>query len=84
MPDLPRYLTTSQVAEMLSVTGDKVVDLIHSGQLPAINVALHKGGKARWRIAAAELEAFLNSRRTGPPTPRAPRRKERSPMTQYY
>src|SRR5436305_535712 len=59
MRDLPRYITTADAAEMLSVTGDKILDLISSGQLPAINVALRVGGKARWRIAVSDLEEFV-------------------------
>ena len=76
---LPKYLTTAQAAEMLVVAPDKIGDWIKSGQLPAVNVAVHSGGKARWRIAAADLERFLASRRTGPTAPLpSPRRRKRS------
>lgn len=85
MADLPRFLTTTQVAEMLAVTVDKIVDLIHSGQLPAVNVALQRGGKARWRISATDLENFLATRRSSPPQHRTTqRRKERDYTTKYY
>ena len=72
---LPRYLTTAQAAEMLAVAQDKIGDFIHSGQLPAVDVSVHRGGRARWRIALADLEAFIALRRTLPPSKPTPRRK---------
>jgi excisionase family DNA binding protein len=80
-----KHFTTGQVAEMLSVTPDKVTDWIADGSLAAVNVARHSGGKARWRIAAADLEDFLRRRRTQPPAP-APRGKRRTDpqTTRYY
>ena len=80
-----RHFTTGEVAEMLSVTADKVLDLIRTGQLGAVDVSLHRGGKARWRISDADLENFLLRRRSQPPTP-APKRKRRQPqeITKYY
>jgi len=68
------YRTTAAVAELLAVTTDKVTDLIRAGHLPAVNVALHEGGKARWRIAEEDLEAFLASRRTSPSSKHTPKR----------
>lgn len=82
MPD--RYLTVSDAAELLSVTPDKITDLIHSGQLPAVDVSLHRGGKARWRIAISDLEAFLASRRTSPPQPQVRRKREATYSRKYY
>jgi len=58
--------------------------LIHSGQLPAVDVSLHRGGKARWRIAVADLETFLASRRTSPPPPRPQRRKRDAGYSRKY
>ena len=77
-PALPQFLTTADAAEMLAVTADKITDLIHTGQLAAVDVSLHRGGKARWRIDAADLERFLASRRAGPTAPPTPRRRKRS------
>lgn len=83
MPDLPRYLTVTDAAETLAVTTDKITDLIHAGQLAAVDVSLHRGGKARWRIAATDLEAFLACRRTSP-TPRPTRTKSRGYARKFY
>ena len=80
---LPQYLTTSDAAELLAVTVDKITDLIHAGQLAAVDVSLHRGGKARWRISAADLEAFLAARRTSP-RPRATRKRESGYQRKYY
>lgn len=70
-----RYFTTAQVAELLVVTADKVTDLIHTGQLLAVNVALHVGGKARWRISNEALDEFL-LRRSSSPAPKHHRKKK--------
>ena len=80
-----KHFTTGQVAEMLSVTPDKITDLIRTGQLAAVDISLHAGGKARWRVSADDLEAFLRRRRTQPPAP-APKRKRRADplITRYY
>jgi excisionase family DNA binding protein len=79
-----RYVTTAQAAELLAVTPDKITDLIHSGQLPAIDVSLHSGGKARWRIAADDLAAFIASRRTSPPAKRTRRSRRKDEGPRYY
>ncbi len=75
-----RYLSTSQVADQLQVNAGKVIYWISSGQLRAVNVAASAGGRPRWRIAAAELEAFL-LRRSGSPAavPRPRRRRQADP-----
>lgn len=61
-----RYLKVAAAAEMLAVSPDKITDLIRAGLLRAVDVSLSPGGKARWRIAEPDLDAFLESRRTGP------------------
>jgi|GEM_PF-1727717 DNA binding domain, excisionase family len=80
---LPRYTTVAEAAETLAVTPDKITDLIHTGQLAAVDVSLHRGGKARWRIALTDLEAFLARRRTQSKPP-APRRKRKSGFERKY
>lgn len=77
------YLTTAQTAELLAVTCDKITDLIHAGQLAAVNVALHSGGKARWRISAEALEQFLLRRQSSPP-PATQRRRHKRPARKHY
>ena len=78
------YYTIAQIAELLGVSPDKPRDWIADGSLPAINVARHSGGKARWRVSQADLEAFLLRRRTQPPAPAPKRKKRTTDVTTYY
>ena len=80
---LPRFLTTSQAAEMLAVAPDKIVDWIHSGQLRGVDVATRRGSKARWRIALSDLESFIANRSISP-TPKVIRRKKSGFIPKYY
>ena len=81
------YLTTSDIAEMLGVAIDKVHGWLASGELRAINVAQRPGGRPRWRISRADLDAFLSARASTPATTTVrPVRRRRAPVevTQYY
>ncbi len=80
-----RHYSTAEISEQLGVSADKILDWIHDGSLPAVNLARRTGGKSRWRIAHDDLEAFLLRRRSQPPAP-APKRKRRTPetVTRYY
>jgi len=51
------FMTVAEVAERLRVSERTVRQLIMRGELPAIKI-----GK-EWRIARAELEAFLKKRK---------------------
>ena len=78
------WLTSAQVAEQLGIDAGKVLDWIHSGQLPATNVATNTGGRPRWRIAAASLHEFLLRRQSpAAPAPRLRRRKARDAIEFY-
>jgi excisionase family DNA binding protein len=57
-----KFLTPSEVAELLGVAPDKITFWIATRQLIAVNIALRAGGKPRWRISRASLDAFLRSR----------------------
>src|SRR5262245_15992009 len=67
-------LTVKQAARIMQVSPDTVRDWIHSGALKASNVGSGIQ-KARYRIAAADLEAFRASRRPEPPVSRRKPRK---------
>lgn len=56
-----KRLTPAEVAEILRCDRDKVLTLIHAGQLRAINVSMGKS-KPRWIIRLEDVEAFENSR----------------------
>jgi excisionase family DNA binding protein len=65
LPTNSETLTPPQVAKMLSVNPDKVLNWIRKGELQAVNVTAN-GGRPKYRIASADLEAFKLRR-----TPRA-------------
>jgi excisionase family DNA binding protein len=55
MPDLPRFLTLADVAEVLSTSSAQVYALVRRGELKAIKI----GGRGQWRISVADLEAYI-------------------------
>jgi excisionase family DNA binding protein len=55
MPDLPRFLTLADVAEVLSTSSAQVYALVRRGDLKAIKI----GGRGQWRIAVVDLEAYI-------------------------
>jgi len=50
-----RFLTLSDVAEILNISGSQTYALVRSGELPAIKV----GGRGQWRVERAELETYI-------------------------
>lgn len=81
-PMSQEYLTPPQVAKLLQTNSNKVLGWIHSGELPAIDIAQTRGGRPRWRIKAADLDAFLD-RRTATPAPKQHRRRRKADADLY-
>ncbi|QYH35643.1 helix-turn-helix domain-containing protein [Salinibacterium sp. M195] len=54
---LGRFLTLADTAEVLSVSPNEVLDLVRSGELPAIKV----GSKGHWRIENSVLESYIEA-----------------------
>lgn len=54
-PPLGRFLTLSDVAELLSLTAAEVLALVRSGELPAIRL----GSIGQWRVEQTVLESFI-------------------------
>ncbi len=52
---LGRFLTLTDVAEVLSLTAAEVLALVRSGELPAIRL----GTIGQWRVEHAVLESFI-------------------------
>jgi len=50
-----RFLLLSDVQELLNISKAQAYALVHSGDLPAIQV----GGRNQWRVEATELEAYI-------------------------
>jgi excisionase family DNA binding protein len=51
----PRFLTLTDVAEILNTSSAQVYALVRRGELKALKI----GGRGQWRVEASELEAFI-------------------------
>jgi excisionase family DNA binding protein len=82
-----RWFSVPGIARQLAVNPSKVRAWIASGQLVAVNVAARLGGRPRWRIRAADLEAFLATRRAEPgskPARRRRRKKQPGDLIEFF
>ncbi|MDT0156803.1 helix-turn-helix domain-containing protein [Microbacterium sp. ARD32] len=52
----PRFLAPSQVAELLSIEVDEVIDLVQQGRLRGSQL----GSPPRWRVEEASLADYLD------------------------
>lgn len=52
---MQRFLTLTDVAEVLNVSGAQARALVRSGELQAIQV----GGRGQWRIEQSWLDAYI-------------------------
>ena len=77
--------TVPQVARDLGVNRQKILSWIASGELIAVNIARQADGKrGRYRVTAAALADFLQSRQTRPPAkPMRRRRRVEAPAGPY-
>ena len=73
-----RMLTPPELAKRWGVAADKVLHLIHTGQLVGVNLACNPKGKPRWRISQSEIERFEQSRSSKPPLPKQRRQRRRA------
>lgn len=55
--DLGRFLTVADAAELLRVTPAEVLEVVRSGELPAIAV----GSARSWRIERSALEGYIDA-----------------------
>jgi len=60
-------LTPPQVAKMFGVKPDKILYWIHTGVMPAVNVAKKEGGRPQYAVTPAGLDIFTTRRSTHPP-----------------
>jgi excisionase family DNA binding protein len=51
----PRFLTLSDVAEVLNISASQTYALVRSGELEAIKI----GGRGQWRVERDQLEAYI-------------------------
>ena len=65
-PELGRFLTLADTAEVLNISASQAYALVRSGELPAIKI----GGNGHWRVERTVLEGYIaakyeESRRAG-------------------
>ena len=83
--DLPRWLSPPQVGRIVGVAPEKIIALIRSGELRAINVATRGSRRPRYRVRPEDLESWARGRQAVPtPTPPAPRRRRQSEVKTFY
>jgi len=51
----PRFLSLTDVAEVLNISASQTYALVRSGELPAIKI----GGKGTWRVESSALEEYI-------------------------
>lgn len=51
----PRFLSLTEVAEVLNISVSQVYALVRRGDLPAIKI----GGRGQWRVEDEQLEAYI-------------------------
>jgi excisionase family DNA binding protein len=51
----PRFLTLTDVAEVLQTSNAQVYALVRRGELPAIRI----GGRGQWRVEDSRLEDYI-------------------------
>ena len=68
------FLTPPEIASILRVKPDKVLDWIRQGKLKAVNVG-NGPRRPRYRVSKENLDAFLKLREVPPPVPVQRRRR---------
>jgi len=78
-----KHYSAQEAAELLGISDDGVVGLIHAGEIVAVNVARSKDAKKpRWRIPESDLGRFLLSRRHPASMERPAKRQRKTAATE--
>lgn len=80
--NLQHYFTPPEAGRLLRIKADRIIGFIRRGELKAANVATRLSGRPRFRIAAADLQAFLDNRAAAAvsvPSPRRRRKRQERP-----
>ena len=78
------YLSPPEVARRYGVDPAKVLGWIRRGELRALNVATHTGGRPRYRISPADLAVFEAARAAGPAPKVTRRRRKDAGVIQFF
>jgi hypothetical protein len=63
-----KKITPPELARQWGIDPHKVIAWVRSGELRAIDVATHRGGRPRYLIDLADVAAFEEARLVAPPT----------------
>lgn len=55
---MPRFLTLTDVAEILQISSSQAYALVRSGELPAIQI----GGRGQWRVEQLMLDQYIDNK----------------------
>ena len=73
------FFTAMEAAALLRVRQSKILAWLRSGELRGFDLSEKPGrGHARWKIARADLDAFLEGRQPKPLSPAPPRRRRKT------
>jgi excisionase family DNA binding protein len=78
--DTQTSLSPPKVAKLLGVTHQKILRWIGDGELTAVNITQQRDGRPRFVVMPADLQAFIESRKTKK-SPPAPARRPRKAAT---
>ncbi len=79
-----KYTTAAELAERLGVNQSKIGRFIRSGELVAIDMAMNRGGRPRWRIEETAIVEFLEARSTARPTATPRRRRKPANVLEFF
>lgn len=84
--DVLKTFTVQQVAEILQLTEESILAMIHSGELPASNVNLKPDAKRpRWRIQEADLgKLLLRTRHQAAPAEPKKKRSKLAAVEEFF
>lgn len=79
-------LSPAAFGRRYGINASKVGQLIKAGELKAVNVALKRSGRPRWRITPEALADFERSRSAVPaaPAPRPTRRRKAAAVIEFF
>lgn len=55
---MPRFLTLTDIAEILQISSSQAYALVRSGELPAIQI----GGRGQWRVEQSMLDEYIKEK----------------------
>jgi hypothetical protein len=79
---LPRGRTPREVARIIRMSKDRVLDMIRRGELQAINTAPTRCGRPRYIILPEHLAAWVRGRTVSAPA--KPARRRRRELKDYF